>query len=131
MSNEKTDTTAAPKMANEWLNDPERRAYVEREAANAVENMNKGKAVKNSPSPFDGFTFWFGPSAGNQHGTVNRGAIAFNGELVAIYKHNRETDLVTVVYEGKTKTTQAGGLKAEQVAEMLVRELTVEAKKAA
>lgn len=83
-------------------------------------------------NPFEGFTFWFGPNAGNQHGTVARGAIAFDGDPVAIYKHNLKTDLVTVTtIDGKTKTTQAGGLQAEQVAEMLLRELMAEAKKAA
>lgn len=79
-----------------------------------------------------GFTFWFGSNAGNQHGTVARGVIAFNGDPVAIYKHNLKTDLVTVTtIDGKTKTTQADGLRPEQVAEMLLRELTAEAKKAA
>lgn len=88
-------------------------------------------ANADTKNPFEGFTFWFGPNAGNQHGTVERGAIAFNGDPVAIYKHNLKTDLVTVTYEGWSKTTQAGGLRAEQVAEMLLRELMAEATKAA
>lgn len=79
-------------------------------------------------NPLGGFTFWSGPNAGNQHGTVERGAIAFNGDPVAIYKHNRKNDLVTVVYEGATKTTQAGGLTGEQVAELLLRELMAKVK---
>jgi len=88
-------------------------------------------ASTTTENPFEGFTFRFGPNAGNQHGTVARGAIAFNGDPVAIYKHNLKTDLVTVTYEGQSKTTQAGGLRAEQVAEMLLRELMAEVKKAA
>ena len=90
------------------------------------------EAATLTENPFKGFTFWFGPNVCNQHGTVARGAIAFDGDPVAIYKHNLKTDLVTVVTDdGKTKTTQAGGLRAEQVAEMLFREMMVEAKKAA
>lgn len=88
-------------------------------------------ANADTKNPFEGFTFWFGPNAGNQHGTVERGAIAFNGDPVAIYKNNLNTNLVSVAtIDGKTKTTQAGGLRAEQVAEMLLRELMAEAKKA-
>jgi len=42
-----------------------------------------------------------------------------------------DPNLVSVAtIDGKTKTTQAGGLRAEQVAEMLLRELMAEAKKA-
>lgn len=76
-------------------------------------------------------TLCSGPNTGNQHGTVAHGTITLNGNLAATYKHKLKTGLVTVTYEGQSKTTQVGGLKAEQVAEMLLHELMAKARRAA